>query len=138
MPADPMPTDAYRQEFFQGHAEDQAWIVQNGAKVDVAYGKLDRAVRSFEWTRLEPGVVSGKFYAPGLGIVREVGRGGWDRALRARGGPIGLIVATLPSPTHRYARWRLGWAVAVAVPSRPCDGTAAPSRCGDAGPHGFV
>jgi hypothetical protein len=71
MPADPMPTDAYRQEFYQGHAEDQAWIVQKGAKVDVAYGKLDRALLSFEWTRLEPGVVSEKFYAPGLGIVRE-------------------------------------------------------------------
>ena len=73
MPADPMPTDAYRQEFYQGHAEDQAWIVERGVTVDVAYGKLDDAVRSFEWTRLEPGVVSGKFYAPGLGIVRE-----WD------------------------------------------------------------
>lgn len=66
-----MPTDAYRQEFYQGHAEDQAWIVQKGAKVDVAYGKLDRVVRSFEWTPLEPRVVSEKFYAPGLGIVRE-------------------------------------------------------------------
>ena len=71
MPAHPMPTDAYRQEFSRGHAEDQAWIVQNGAKVDVAYGELDQVVRSFEWTRLEPGVVSEKFYAPGLGIVRE-------------------------------------------------------------------
>ena len=71
MPANPMPTDAYRQEFSQGHAEDQAWIVQNGAKVEVAYGKLDRVVRSFEWTRLEPRVVSEKYYAPGLGIVRE-------------------------------------------------------------------
>jgi hypothetical protein len=50
-----------------------ASIVQRGVTVDVAYGKLDDAVRSFEWTRLEPGVVSGKFYAPGLGIVRE-----WD------------------------------------------------------------
>jgi hypothetical protein len=73
MPADPMPTDAYRQEFSQGHAEDQGWIVQRGVNVDVAYGMLDRVVRSFEWTRLEPGVVSEKFYAPGLGIVRE-----WD------------------------------------------------------------
>jgi hypothetical protein len=28
-------------------------------------------VRSFEWSRLEKNVVSLKFYAPGLGIVRE-------------------------------------------------------------------
>ena len=71
MPADPEATDAYRQEFSQGHAEDQAWIVQRGATIDVPYGSLDRVLRTFEWTRLEPGVVSEKFYAPGLGIVRE-------------------------------------------------------------------
>ena len=28
-------------------------------------------MRSFEWTRLEPGVLSLKFYARGLGIVLE-------------------------------------------------------------------
>ena len=71
MPADPAPTAAYRQEFYRGHAEDQAWIVQNAAKVTVPYGALDHVVRSFEWTRLEPDVVSLKFYAPGLGIVLE-------------------------------------------------------------------
>jgi hypothetical protein len=71
MPAGPKPTDAYRQEFFRGHAEDQAWIVARHATVKVPYGKLRAVVRSYEWTRLEPGVLSLKFYAPGLGIVRE-------------------------------------------------------------------
>lgn len=71
MPADPKPTDAYRQEFYVGHAEDQAWIVQSKATVTVPYGTFTKAVRSFEWTRLEAGVMSVKFYAPGLGIVRE-------------------------------------------------------------------
>jgi len=71
MPADPKPTNAYRQEFWRGHAEDQAWIVQRTAKVDVPYGTLDQVVRSFEWARLEPRVVSVKLYAPGLGIVKE-------------------------------------------------------------------
>jgi hypothetical protein len=28
-------------------------------------------VRSYEWTRLEPNVVSLKLYAPGVGIVME-------------------------------------------------------------------
>jgi len=71
MPADPRPTDAYRQEFRRDHAEDQAWIVQRNAVTTVPYGRLDRLVRSFEWSRLESGVVSLKLYAPGLGIVRE-------------------------------------------------------------------
>ena len=71
MPADPRPTDAYRQELYRGHAEDQAWIVQRRASVTVPYGTLHHVVRSFEWTRLEPRVMSVKLYAPGLGIVRE-------------------------------------------------------------------
>jgi hypothetical protein len=71
MPADPKPTNAYRQEFYPGHAEDQAWTVQLGGAVTVPFGKVQHVVRSFEWTRLEPGVMSVKFYAPGLGVVRE-------------------------------------------------------------------
>ena len=58
MPAHPHATDAYRQEFLAGHAEDQAWIVKH-------------VVKTFEWSRLEPDVISMKLYAPGLGIVKE-------------------------------------------------------------------
>lgn len=71
MPANPRPTDAYRQEFLMGHAEDQAWIVQRHATATVPFGRFDDVVRSFEWSRLERNVMSVKFYAPGLGIVRE-------------------------------------------------------------------
>ena len=71
MPAHPRPTDAYRQEFYRGQAEDQAWVVQRHASTTVPYGTLHHLVRSFEWTRLEKRVLSLKLYAPGLGIVRE-------------------------------------------------------------------
>jgi hypothetical protein len=71
MPADPHPTDAYRQEYFPGHAEDQAWIVSARAHVRTPLKSYRHAVRSFEWSRLEPGVMSVKFYGRGVGIVRE-------------------------------------------------------------------
>lgn len=71
MPADPAPTDAYRQELDRGNAEDQAWIVQRGVTTTVPYGRLHDVVRTFEWSRLEKDVVSTKLYAPGIGIVRE-------------------------------------------------------------------
>lgn len=71
MPADPRPTDAYRQEFWRGHAEDQAWIVDNDQTLQVPLGTFHRVVRSYEWSRLEKGNVSVKFYARGLGIVSE-------------------------------------------------------------------
>jgi hypothetical protein len=89
MPARPKVTDAYRQEFFKGHAEDQAWIVQAHATVTVPYGTLHNVVRSFEWSRLEKGVVSLKLYGRGLGIVREKDLSG------------GSEVFDLVSVTHR-------------------------------------
>lgn len=71
MKANPKPTDAYRQEFYAGHAEDQAWTVQVNAHVRVPLRSFDHVVRSFEWSKLEPNVVSVKFYARGFGIVTE-------------------------------------------------------------------
>lgn len=71
MPADPHPTQAFRQEFHSGDAEDQAWIVQDNATRTVPAGTYDHVVRSLEWSQLEPGVVSVKFYAPGVGIISE-------------------------------------------------------------------
>ena len=78
MPAEPGPTDAYRQEHYRGEAEDQAWIVERGITTSVPYGTVHDVVRSFEWSRLEKDVVSAKLYAPGLGIVREYDVSGGD------------------------------------------------------------
>jgi hypothetical protein len=76
MEASPTPPDAYRQEYYAGHAEDTAWVLQTGMHVDVPYGSLDQVLRTMEWTRIEPRVVDMKFYAPGIGIVLEKGVAG--------------------------------------------------------------
>jgi hypothetical protein len=71
MPADPKATDAYRQELYAGHAEDQAWIVGFKASLRVPMRRFHHVLRTFEWSRLEPGVISTKLYAAGVGVVRE-------------------------------------------------------------------
>jgi hypothetical protein len=71
MEASPSVTDAYRQEYYAGQAEDQAWVIQTGMHVEVPYGSLDAVLRTMEWARIEPRVVDMKFYAPGIGIVLE-------------------------------------------------------------------
>lgn len=76
MMANPEPPISYRQEFYRGHAEDQAWIVKRGGSITIPYGRVHRVLQTFEWTRLEPGVIDQKDYAPGLGIVLEAGRTG--------------------------------------------------------------
>jgi hypothetical protein len=82
MPADPKPTDAYRQEFYAGHAEDQAWIVQRNATAKVPAGWFQHLVRSYEWTRLDPAIVSVKFYGRGVGIVRELSVAGENEVFK--------------------------------------------------------
>lgn len=71
MEATPEPPDAYRQECLSGEAMDTAWVVSRGGSVRVPFGRLHRALRTLEFTQLEPGTVDEKLYAPGLGIVLE-------------------------------------------------------------------
>jgi hypothetical protein len=71
MPADPRPPYASRMELARGEAEDMSWVVQRLPSVRTPGGRYVDVVRTLEWTPLEPGVVSMKFYARGLGIVME-------------------------------------------------------------------
>ncbi len=71
MPAGPRPPKATRMELLTGVAEDQAWVVQRLRHIRVAGTRYAGIVRTLEWSRLEPRVVSQKFYAAGLGIIEE-------------------------------------------------------------------
>jgi hypothetical protein len=71
MPANPRPSTADYMEYSKGTAEDQAWVVQRLPSVSTPGGRQEHIVRTFEWSRLEPHVISMKFYAKGLGIVME-------------------------------------------------------------------
>ncbi len=82
MPAKPRATQAFRQEIYRGHAEDQAWIVGSSGTTTTPLRTFRHVVRSFEWTRLEPGVISMKLYARGVGIVKEKDLAGGDETFQ--------------------------------------------------------
>jgi hypothetical protein len=63
---------SYRQEFYEGEAEDMAEVVSLDASETVAYGEFDDLLEMREWTPLEPGIAEHKFYAEGIGVVLEV------------------------------------------------------------------
>jgi hypothetical protein len=80
MKADPRVGDAYRQEYYRGHAEDMGKVVRTGASESVPFRTLDGLLVTQDWTPLEPRVVEEKFYARGIGLVLETTvRGGSDR-----------------------------------------------------------
>ena len=72
MEADPAIGDTYRQEYYPGQAEDHYQVISLTATVHVPFGTFTDALRTKEWTPLEPDVLDNKFYVRGIGVVREV------------------------------------------------------------------
>ena len=73
MPARPRVGQAFRQEYYKGHAEDHFRIASLTAQVSVPYVSSRRAMRTSEWSPLEPGVLEHKYYVRGVGLVRDGG-----------------------------------------------------------------
>jgi len=71
MLADPQPGEAYRQEYYEGEAEDVAEVVRIGQPAAVVGGTFDDVVTIREWNPLEPDVVEEKHFAPGVGLISE-------------------------------------------------------------------
>ncbi len=71
MQARPRLLQAYRQECLPGTAEDTAWTVSQGGSFALRFRTVRHVLTSLEFSRLEPGVIDKKIYAPGLGIVVE-------------------------------------------------------------------
>jgi hypothetical protein len=71
MQAHPAVGQAYRQEYYKGHAEDIAEVAQVGTTKTVALGPYSDVIVIKEWNPLEPDVVEQKYYAPGVGVIAE-------------------------------------------------------------------
>lgn len=71
-PGNPKVGTTARQEFYKGHAEDHFKVVDRNARISVPYTSTRHAVRTKEWTPLEPNVLDNKYYARGIGTVREI------------------------------------------------------------------
>jgi hypothetical protein len=76
MEANPQVGDSYRQEYYEGEAEDMAEVLSLDASglndaVSVPYGSFGDVLMTKEWNPLEPGVLEYKYYAPGTGLIGE-------------------------------------------------------------------
>jgi hypothetical protein len=71
MAAAPVIGMTYRQEFYEGEAEDLAKAVDLAATAETPAGTYSQVLVTEDWTPLEPDQVERKFYAPGVGLVME-------------------------------------------------------------------
>src|SRR3954463_5911209 len=69
-PGHPKRGQTARQEYLKGHAEDHFKILDVNARVRSPYVSSRHAVRTKEWTPLEPGIVENKYYVRGVGTVK--------------------------------------------------------------------
>lgn len=75
MEGNPRIGDSYRQEYYEGEAEDMGEVLSLNESVSVPYGSFENCLKTKDWTPLEPGIVAHKFYAPGVGLVLEIEAG---------------------------------------------------------------
>jgi hypothetical protein len=64
--------ETYRQEYYRGEAEDMAELLSVTESVTVPYGVFDNVVKTRDYTPLEPDQLENKFYAQGIGVVKEI------------------------------------------------------------------
>lgn len=78
----------YRQEFYSGHAEDEAIVVDDEVTVKLRLsnaidpGFFHKCIKTKEFTALEPNVVGFKYYCPNIGLVLETEQPGNLRSER--------------------------------------------------------
>jgi len=81
MPGDPQVGQSMQQEFYPGQAEDHFVVLLTSGSVKVPAGTFKDALLTAEWTPLEPAVLGEKFYARGIGLVKEFDVAGGQETL---------------------------------------------------------
>lgn len=64
--------ESYLQEYYAGEAEDTADLLSVRENLEIAFGAFDNVVQTYDYTPLDPNSQEHKFYAAGLGKIRNV------------------------------------------------------------------
>lgn len=64
--------EEYYQEYFVGEAEDKGKVLSVNESITVPGGSFTSVVQTFDFSSLDPNIQAHKFYAPGIGVIKEV------------------------------------------------------------------
>lgn len=100
MPGDPEPGLRYRQEYYEGEAEDNGEIVSLDEQADVPAGRYRDVLLTKDTITIEPDVLEYKLYAAGVGPVLVFGvSGGGRREALVRVEKVGAAAARAAGTT---------------------------------------
>jgi hypothetical protein len=101
IPADPQPGMRYRQEYYEGEAEDNGEVLSTDEMAEVPYGQFDDMLLTKDTITIEPDVLEYKLYAKGVGPVLVLGvsgGGGREELVEIDQAPEGAGTGPLGSP----------------------------------------
>jgi hypothetical protein len=71
----------YYQEYYPGRAEDKGQVLSVNESVTVPFGSFDQVVKTFDFSSLEARAQEHKFYAPGVGLIKEINLNGGEEVV---------------------------------------------------------
>ena len=101
MPGDPQVGMKYRQEYYEGEAEDNGEILSLNEMAEVPFGQFDDVLLTKDTITIEPDVLEYKLYARGVGPVLVFGvsgGGGREELLKMDRAPASAGLGPLGSP----------------------------------------
>jgi hypothetical protein len=102
MPANLAPGMKYRQEYYQGEAEDNGEVLSINEMADVPWGHFEDLVLTKDTITIEPDVLQYKLYARGIGVVLVLdvsGGSGREELVNVDTAPADAGTGPLGSPT---------------------------------------
>lgn len=64
--------EEYYQEYYAGEAEDKGQVLSVKESVTVPFGSFENVVKTYDFSAIETDLKENKFYASGVGVIKEV------------------------------------------------------------------
>lgn len=73
--------EEYYQEYYAGEAEDKGQVLSVNESVTVPFGAFDGVLKTYDFSSLDPDLKENKFYAKGIGVIKEVDLGSGEEVV---------------------------------------------------------
>ena len=73
--------EEYYQEYYPGRAEDKGQVLSVNESLTVPFGSFEDVVQTLDFSSLETTLKEHKFYAPGIGLIKEIDLNGGEEVL---------------------------------------------------------